>query len=165
MKLNWKSIFGSKMPSTDNSSIGKEEIEYDKHVDFYYTNLVNSIILFALTIEELEKLGGPAFDPIFELESEIDYAFTPVCFETIFRNGIIDNALKSELLTFKKETDNIPSEIWDWEFIDNHGTWISIRQKANALLDKLGVKSRTYNDDFVTIYDNTGKIIKRGKKH
>jgi hypothetical protein len=116
-----------------------------------------------LTTKELEKLAGPVFDPMFELEAEIDYAFTPVCFESIFRNDLIDNSLKIELLTFKKETDDIPNDIWDWEFIDSHTTWISVRQKANNLLDKLGVTSRTYNDDFTSIYDNVGNIIKKGK--
>jgi hypothetical protein len=145
------------------SSIENDEQEYDSHVDFYYTNLINSIVLFSLTTTELEKLARPTFDPIFELESEIDYAFTPVCFETIFRNGRIDNAFKNDLLSFKKETDAIPTEIWDWEFIDNHETWISLRLKANNLLERLGITSRTYNDDFTTVHDNQGNIIKKGK--
>ncbi|WP_185740228.1 hypothetical protein [Flavobacterium branchiophilum] len=160
-----KSIFGSKTTSTDKSSVDKEEIEYDKYVDFYYTNLINSIILFSLTSKELEKLSGPVFNPMTELESEIDYAFTPVCFETIFRKGVIDKSFKDELLKFKKWTDDIPSEIWDWEFIDKHEMWASTRIKANALLDKLGVTSRTYNDDYITIYDNEGNIIKKGKNN
>jgi hypothetical protein len=163
MKINLKSVFGIKLTSTEDSSVDKVELEYDKHLDFYYTNLINSLILFSLTTKELEKLAGPVFNPLSELEAEIDYAFTPVCFDTIFRNGLIDDSFKIELLTFKKETDDIPSEIWEWEFIDNHETWISTRQKANALLDKLGVAGRIYNDDYTTIYDK-GKIIKGGKK-
>jgi hypothetical protein len=140
-----------------------EEVDYDKYVDFYYTNLINSIILFSLTSDKLEILVAPTFDPMSELETEIDYAYTSVCFETIFRNDIIENSLKTELLEFKKQTDDIPKEIWDWEFVDNHKTWIEIRQKANNLLDKLGVSSRTYNDDYTTIYNNEGNIIKKGK--
>lgn len=163
MKINLRSIFGIKLTSIDKSSVDKEEIEYDKHVDFYYTNLINSLILFSLTSKELEKFAGPVFNPMTELESEIDYAFTPVCFDTIFRKGLIDKCFKNELLEFKKMTDNIPSEIWEWEFIDNHEIWVATRQKANALLDKLSVTSRTYNDDYTTIYNNEGKIIKRGK--
>lgn len=163
MKINLKSIVGIKSTPPEKSSGNKEELEYDKYVDFYYTNLINSIILFSLITDDLEKLIEPAFDPMFELESEIDYAFTPVCFDAIFRNGLIDNSLKNELLTFKKETDDIPKEIWEWELIDNHTTWITVRQNANKILDKLGVKSRTFNDDFTTIYDNDGKLIKKGK--
>ncbi len=163
MNINLKSIFGIKPTSIDKYSVDKEEIEYDKHVDFYYTNLKNSLILFSLTSKELEKLAGPVFNPMTELESEIDYAFTPVCFDTILRKSLIDQFLKDELLKFKKWTDEIPSEIWDWEFIDNHETWVKTRLKANALLDKLGVTSRTYNDDYTTIYNNEGNIIKTGK--
>ena len=86
--MNWKSIFGNKKKSSsDLKSKEFNDEYYDKCVDFYYTNLINSLILFTLTTNELEKLAGPAFNPISELESEIDYAYTPVCFETIFRNG------------------------------------------------------------------------------
>ncbi len=141
----------------------KENAEYDKHADFYYTNLINSIVLFSMTKEKLEALAAPGFDPLFELESEIDYAFTPVCFETIFRNKLLDNAFKNELLDFKKLTDNIPSEIWDWDYIHSNPAWIQVRQLANQLLDRLGVKERTYNDDYTTVYDNKGNIIKKGK--
>ena len=163
MKINLKSFFGIKSSSTEKKSVDKTELEYDQYVDFYYTNLINSIFLFSLTTDKLEKLSTPTFDPIFELESEIDYAYTPVCFETIFRNKYIDISLKNELLEFKHETDNIPKEIWDWEFIDNNEVWIVIRQKANNLLDKLNVTSRTYNDDYTTVYDNEGNIIRKGK--
>lgn len=125
MKIKWTSLFGNKKSSTDRPSSDMDEIEYDKYADFYYTNLINSLILFSLTSKELQKLAGPVFNPLTELESEIDYAFTPVCFDTIFRKGLIDNSFKSELLSFKKVTDDIPSEIWDWEFLDKHETWIS----------------------------------------
>ena len=164
LKMNWKSIFGNKKKSSsDLKSKEFNDEYYDKCVDFYYTNLINSLILFTLTTNELEKLAGPAFNPISELESEIDYAYTPVCFETIFRNGIIHDSFRNELISFKKKTDDIPADIWDWEFIDNNDRWIEIRKEANELLDKLGISSREYNDDYTTVYDNEGNIIKKGK--
>lgn len=144
--------------SNDNN-----EIDYDKNVDFYFSNLINSLILFSFTTTELKDLVGPTFDPIFELESEIDYAFTPICFETVFKIGLIDKKFKQDLLDFKNYVDNIPSEIWDWEFIDNHKTWINVREKANNILDKLEIQNRTYNDDYETVYDSEGNILKKGK--
>jgi len=161
MKVSLKSIFGIKSSARDGSMPDKENLKYDKNVSFYYSNLINSIILFSLTFEELDKLGGPLFNPIFELESEIDYAFTPVLFETIFRNGIIDNSFKSDLLKFKQETDDIPQEIWDWDYLDKNETWILIRQKANELLDKLGIDGRTYKDEYTTVYNNKRHILKK----
>lgn len=158
MKINLKSIFGIKPMPKEKQSVENEELGYDKHVEFYYTNLINAMILFSLSSKELEKLAGPLFNPMTELESEINYAFTPVCFETIFRKKYIDNSLKNELLTFKKEIDNIPSEIWDWDFIDNHTTWISVKQNANNLLDQLGVTSRVYNYDFTNKSTNSNRI-------
>ena len=125
--------------------------EYDKHVDFYYRNLINCLILFSLNSDGLEKLAGPVFDPMFELESEFDIAYTPVCFETIFRNKVIDISFKDELLEFKQEIDNMSNEIWDWDFINDHDDWIAIRQKANVLLDKLDIESRIYNDIKIVI--------------
>lgn len=139
-------------PQIDSSAIDIEQLEYDKHVNFYYSNLINSIILFALTLDELDKLAAPTFNPMSELETEIDYAFTPVCFETIFRNKLLDESFKAELLAFKKSTDDIPPEIWDWDHIEIHPTWVQIRQKANELLEKLGIESRTYNDDYTIVY-------------
>ena len=151
MWKNLKSLFRIRPVSNDKIIFNKKETDYDISVEFYYSNLINSLILFTMTTKELDKLDGPLFNAMTELESEIDYAFTPVCFDTIFRNELIDTSHKSELLSFKNWTDNIPSEIWDWEFIDNHETWYKTRHKANVLLNKLNVKSRTYNDNFRTI--------------
>ncbi|MBD1366012.1 hypothetical protein IDJ77_19520 [Mucilaginibacter sp. ZT4R22] len=164
MKINFKSIFGIKEAATKISPEIQEQLKYDEGVDFYYTNLINAIILFSLTSSELDKLAGPAFDPLFELESEIDAAFTPVCFETVFRNNAIDDSLKPELLAFKQATDDIPDNIWDWDCIESDPTWKIIRQKANELLDKLGIQDRTYNEDYITVYDGEGNILKKGKR-
>lgn len=163
MKINLKSIFGSKPTPTDNPSVDKEEMEYNKHVDFYFTNIINSLILYTYDSAKLHEMAPILIDPLAELYEELEYAFTSVCFETVFRVGLIENSLKNELLTFKKEVDEIPTEIWDWEFIDNHEIWTNLRQKSNILLNNLGVTSRTYNDDFVTIYDHEGNIIRKGK--
>jgi len=163
MKINLKSIFGFKEKSANKSSVDKDEIEYDKHVDFYYTNIINSIILYTYDTTELEEMAPILIDPLAELYEELEYAFTPLCFETVFRLGVIDSAFKNELLDFKKEVDNIPTEIWDWEFIDSHETWKAIRKHSNELLDKIGVISRTYNDDYTTIYDQDGNIFRKGK--
>lgn len=163
MKINLKSIFGKKQTSSVKLSGDKEEIDYDKHVDFYYTNIINSIILYTYHSAKLKEMAPILIDPLTELFEELEYAFTPVCFETVFRVGRIDNSLKGELLAFKKEVDEVPTEIWDWEFIDKHETWTAIRLKSTILLDKLMITSRTYNDDFTTIYDKNGNIIKKGK--
>lgn len=163
MKINLKSIFGKKQTSQGKSSAEKEEIVHDKHVDFYYTNIINSIILYTFDTTKLEEMAPVLIDPLTELYEELEYAFMPVCFETVFRLGVIDSTFKNELLEFKKEVGNIPAEIWEWDFIDSHETWISIRNKANLLLEKLGVANRTYNVDYTTIYDNKGNVIKKGK--
>lgn len=154
---------GSKKSSSEVESEEFNDAYYDKYVNFYYTNLINSLILFTLTTNELENLASPVFNPIAELESEIDYAYTPVCFETIFRNGLINKSFRNELISFKKKIDEIPAEIWNLEFIDNHDTWIEIRKETNELLNKLGITNREYNDDYVTVYNNEGNIIKKGK--
>lgn len=163
MKFSWKSIFANKRAVPDSKSVEKDQAEYNKHADFYYTNIINSIILYTYDSEKLDQLAPLLIDPLTELYEELEYAFTPVCFETVFRLGLIDNSLKDDLLTFKKEIDGIPTEIWDWEFLDNNEVWIAIRQKANILLEKLGVMHRTYNSDYLTIFDNEGNVIKQGK--
>jgi hypothetical protein len=163
MKINLKSIFGVKPTSAHDPPVDKKEIESDKETDFYYTNIINSIILYTYDSTKLGEMAYILIDPLTELFEELEYAMTPVCFDTVFRFELIDNSFKNELLEFKNEVDNIPTEIWNWEFIDSHEIWIMIRQKANALLDKLGVATRVYNRDFTTIYDNEGNIIIKGK--
>lgn len=159
MKINLKSLFGKKTTSSDKSLAENEKMEYDKHSDFYCTNIVNSIILFTYDSVKLKEMAPILIDPLTELFEELEYAFTPVCFETVFRVGKIENSLRNELLTFKKEVDTIPIEIRKFEFIDNHEKWIDIRMKSNLLLGKLGVKTLIYNDNYTTIYDKTGAIL------
>ena len=164
MKGNFKSIFGIKAFSSDNSKLVKEELESD-NVNYYYTNIVNSIILYTYDTKELEKMTPILIDPLTELYEELEQAFTPVCFETVLRLKLIDNSFKTELLKFKQEVDNIPPEIWDWEFIDNHESWKKIRNHANELLNKIGVTSRIYNDRYTTIFDSEGNIIRKGENY
>lgn len=163
MKIYLKSLFGRKTTSSDKSFVENEEIEYNKHADFYYTNIVNSLILFTFESVKLKEMTPILIDPLTELFEELEYAFTPDCFETIFRVGKNDSSLKNELLAFKNEVDSIPIEIREYEFIDNHETWIDIRKKSNILLEKLGEKTRIYNDDYTTIYDKKGTVLHKGK--
>lgn len=102
-------------------------------------------------------------DPLTELYEELEYAYTPVCFDTVFTVGLIDHSFKDELLEFKNAIDDLPKEIWDWKHLDNHETWITIRQNANVLLDKLKVSSRTYNEDYTTIYYPDGSVFEKKK--
>ncbi len=162
MKVNFKSIFGIKAFSSDNSKLVKEELVSDRYINYYYTNIVNSIILYTYDTKELEKMTPILIDPLTELYEELEQAFTPVCFETVFRLKLIENTFKVELLKFKQEVDDIPTEIWDWEFIDDHESWKKIRNHANELLNKIGVTSRIYNDRYTTIFDSEGNIIRKG---
>ncbi|VXB62377.1 hypothetical protein [Chryseobacterium sp. 8AT] len=98
-------------------------------------------------------------DPLTELFEELDYAFLPVLFETVFRNKLLDESFKEELLLFKKKVDDIPVELWDWELLDTNETWIKIRIDAENILNKLNIKTRIYNTDYTTIISNTGKKI------
>jgi len=123
--------------------------EYDQHVDFFYTNLINALILYTYEEKELHNMAPILFDPLTELYEELDYAFTTILFETVFKNKLIDAQFKDNLLEFKAKVDNIPNEIWDWKFLDNHEVWLGIRSEANELLNKLEIKSRTYNTDYI----------------
>ena len=163
MKINLRSIFRFIKKWRGISSGEDDEIYYNKHVDVYHLNLINSIILFTYNTNKLKEMEPILIDPLTELYEELVYAFTPVCFETIFRLELIDDSLKNELLEFKNEVENISPRIWDWEFIDNHEKWKTIRNKANSLLDKLGVTNRIYNDNYTVIYDQNGNIVHKGK--
>ena len=138
--------------NSDDLGFTQEELlEYDKHVNFYYTNIINSLILYTYNVEQLDEMAPVLIDPLTELYEELDYAFLPVLFETVFRNKLIDESLKSELLMFKKKVDDIPVEIWDWEFLDTNEIWKSIKIDAYELLNKLNIETRNYNTDYTTI--------------
>lgn len=129
----------------------EELLECDKHVDFYYTNIVNSLILYTYNVDQLDEMAPILVDPLAELYEELHYAFIPVLFETVFRNKPINESLKEDLLQFKNNVENIPVEIWDWDFLDEHETWKNIRLEAEMLLNKLNIETRTYNTDYTTI--------------
>ncbi|MBK8674473.1 MAG: hypothetical protein IPN93_16280 [Bacteroidetes bacterium] len=140
-----------------------ELLQYDKNVDFFYTNLINSLILFTYNSEELEKMEFILIDPLTELYEEMDYAFLPVCFETIFRNNIIEDKYKEEFVNFKKLVNEIPNEIWDYEFIGKNKKWMEIKNNAENLLNKLKVETRVFNTNCHKIITNEGKTIFDGK--
>ncbi|MBP2616178.1 hypothetical protein [Chryseobacterium jejuense] len=136
----------------DNLGFTQEELaEYDERVDFFYTNIINALILFTYNVEELNKMTPILIDPLTELYEELDYAFLPVLFETVFRNKLIEASLKEELLLFKKKIDDTPNEIWDWEFLDAHEFWKNIRLDAEKLLHKMNIETREYNAEYTTI--------------
>lgn len=166
MKFNFNSFFKSKqgkeihpiIEDYDNLGFTKTELEeYDKNVKFYYTNIVNSLILYTYNVEQLDKMAPILIDPLTELYEELDYAFLPVLFETVFRNKLLDESFKEELLLFKKKVDDIPVEIWDWELLDTNGIWIKIRIDAENILNKLNIKTRIYNTDYTNVIFSKGQ--------
>ncbi|TGE23719.1 hypothetical protein E5K00_00460 [Hymenobacter aquaticus] len=118
---------------------------------YYYSCLYNSLALFAASPSYLHSLAGPVFDPVFELESEYEYAFNEPVFEANFRHGKVSKALRNDLLAFKSQVDAVPASLWRWESIVVHSTWAAIRLAAEELLVKLGESRRTYDADFTTI--------------
>ncbi|MDN3693905.1 hypothetical protein QWZ06_17275 [Chryseobacterium tructae] len=129
----------------------EELAEYDERVDFFYTNIINSLILYTYNVEKLDKMTPILIDPLTELYEELDYAFLPLLFETVFRNNLIDQSFKEKLLVFKKKVDDIPNEIWGWDFLDTHESWKTIRLDAEDLLSQMNIKTRVYNTDYTII--------------
>ena len=125
-----------------------DTINYDKFATVYYKSIINTLKLFSMKVHELNLLAGPTFNPLTELETELDYAFTPVIFETVFRNNLIHPNLKDDLLQFKRTVDKVPNRLWDYDYIDEHPLWINIKTDANYLLEKLNVMDRGYDDDY-----------------
>jgi len=135
-----------------DSGFTKEELAgYDENARFFYINLINSLILYTYDIEKLDKMAPVLFDPLAELYEELDYAFLPVLFETVFRNKLIDENFKEDLLIFRKKVEDIPAELWDWDVLDSSDIWQHIRIDAEDLLNKLKIETRTYNTDYTTI--------------
>lgn len=148
----------------DDGFSNEDLLHYDEHLDFYYSNLINSLILFTYSSEELQKMEPILFDPLTELYEELDYAFIPVLFETIFRNNIINNKHKEELLDFRKQVEEIPNEIWDYPYIGVHPKWKDIQIFAENILHQLNIETRIFNTQFHTVLSKEGKTIFKGKE-
>lgn len=119
-----------------------------RKADFYYSCLCNSLVLFAASPSYLDSLTGPVFDPIFELESDYDYAFEYPVFDGNFTSGRVSEELRQELLVFKGKADLIPPELWTWDHLISNETWHAIRIAAEELLTKMGESRRTYDFGF-----------------
>lgn len=139
-----------------------ELLEYDKNVDFYFTNLINSLVLYTYNSTELEKLAPILIDPLTELYEELDYAFSPICFETVFRNGKINIEFKEQLLNFKKQVEEIPNELWDYEFIDKHEIWKAVKKSAEEILNEIGIGNRIFDEKYHKVINNKGNVIYQG---
>ena len=119
---------------------------YDDNAKVYYRSLVNTLILYSMNVAGLDRLAGPTFNPLTELETELDFAFTPVIFETVFRNQFIEANMKDKLLAFKDDVNTIPNEIWGYPFVDCHPKWIHLHNSADRLLTMMGITTRTYSE-------------------
>ena len=71
--------------------------EYDKHVDFYHSNLINALILYTYEEKDLDKMAPILIDPLTELYEELDYAFE-------FLDQLSTPKLKREKKILKKKT-------------------------------------------------------------
>lgn len=60
-------------------------------------------------------------------------------------------------MIFKNNVEKIPNEIWKIEFLDKNHNWKQIRRDAELLLNSMGIISRIYNDEFLTIYKKIKK--------
>lgn len=141
-----------------------EQQDTKRDAEIFYTNLTNTLSMFAKTAVDLKKMSAPLFDPLEEIQVELDYAFSPFCLQILFKELIPNPDLQNELHSFKSEATMLTPDLWDWNHIESHPTWGTLRKKANALLEKLGVESRDYNDDFSISFDSDGQVIKKGKK-
>lgn len=160
MKINFGNFFKVKVEKensenfeeADDFELTKYEVaSYDENVNFFYTNIINSLILCTYNAKQLDEMAPILIDPLTELYEELDYAFLPLLFDTVFRNKLIDENFKEELLNFKKQVDEIPVELWHWEVLDINEAWLRIRIEAEELLNKLNIETRTYNTDYTTI--------------
>ena len=88
------------------------------------------------------------------MESEFDYAFREPAFDSIFRSGKVADELRSELLQFKNEVDELPNALWQWEEIMKNAEWQAVRTHAERLLVHLGETRREYDFSFTKLLED-----------
>lgn len=142
----------------------KKQEEFTQHYyvgnsHHYYNNLLNALILYTLSVEELKALALVLINPIDEKFDELNYAFTPVCFDTLFRTKIIKEENRLELLDFYSEVNSLSKNKWNYEAMSTDPIWNNVRIRADEILRKLGVDSRIYDTSKTIIFDEKGKVI------
>lgn len=140
----------NKVAESDDSEKNRRLNEQEQ-IAYSYSCVYNSLVLFANSVDYLKSLSAPAFDPLFEIESEFDLGFSGYHLEKNFENGTIKENMKPDLLDFKRYVLEIPSELWNYEALESHEIWKKIRAQAGLLLDRMGETNREYNHDFTTI--------------
>lgn len=122
-----------------------------QQVEYYYSCVFNSLVLFAMSFDDLMKMKSPAFSPMFELETEYDDGFNDYVLNQNFENKKINPALKPNIDSFKLKVENLKKGFWKLEFVKSHPQWEEIRMVANNLLNKMGEKRRNYDSGFTAI--------------
>ncbi len=112
---------------------------------FFYNCLLDSLVLFACEKDYFESLISPVFAPLFELETEFDYAFMPVVFDNGCEFGEISRSLKIKLIGFKTKVKELPKVLWKWEELYSNKKWLKIREESNNILKELGEEKRKFN--------------------
>ena len=135
------------MPTPD------EEPQAQAAGDYYYSCLYNMLVLFAAPPPYLSTLAGPGFEVPFEMETGLLGAFDEPDFSAVFKSGKVAEAVRGELLAFKKAVDALPSALWQWEAIKTNDGWQPIRARAEQLLAKLGENRRAYDFSFTTVFE------------
>lgn len=61
-------------------------------------------------------------------------------------------------MNFRNQVEEIPNEIWDYEFIGKDEKWLKIKSKSEEILKKIGVKSRDFKGKYHKVIGNGGII-------
>lgn len=124
----------------------------EQQIEFHFSNIYNSLILFANSTEYLKSLENETFDPLFELEDEFQIGFSEFSLNINLENKKINQEQLEKLLIFKSKVEKLPTCDWTFESIEKSTEWKEIKSDANNLLDLLRVKTRVYNSAFTSIH-------------
>jgi hypothetical protein len=128
----------------DLSCVMDNKVYITKEKQFFYNGLLDSLALFSCEKDYFESLISPTFSPLFELETEFDYAFMPIVFKNSCEFGKINQTLKVRLVDFQKRVNELPKELWEWEELYSNKKWLEIRQESKNILKKLGEENRKF---------------------
>ncbi len=115
-----------------------------KEKNHFYNRLLNCFVLYACEEKYFKSFIDLEFQPIFELQSELEYAFMPVVFDTSIRFKNINAKMVDRLIKFKETVEALPEELWEWSELYTRQEWIDIRKEAKDILSTFGEANRKF---------------------
>lgn len=122
---------------------------HDVYCYEYFDNLVKCLIFCTYNAEKFCLMPYEIVS-IRSLKDDLDDIFNKNRFESLFRNELIEENLRTKLLYLEEAASTITDNEWISESVDLDADerWIEIKKTADKLLTEMGIEQRINNVEY-----------------